>query len=925
MPSQNCPHSDLVLRALCDLPEPLGSLVMAFPGRAAATEDTHWIDAWFTEQAAGFAAGKASEPIKFTTHEPEAGELSPLKRPPVSSRVRLISVLPHYFRGFRAPKALVTLESDLVLIEGPNSSGKTSLSEAFEWAFTGGLSRRSSGHPRELANCIANEFRPRGEQTWVECVLAVDDKPVTIRRVLSQDYTEKAAGISLSDVYRDGERLSSAASNTLLEDLFAGVAPILMQHTLRQFVHDTPESRRQYFERLLQIDELTALIEKAVVGDARLLEFVPPTGAVSYTRWEDLRSAVGSAAKGTLDDVKDSAESLTKPELQGALAAVAVMEFPTAIGPGSSFANAHTKLQAAHAGDREKRFPVLGLLRPAKEPTVLKPARELLAGATTSFRATRDALAAALAAAHKISQADLALSLAVEALVEAGLIDANRDAAVMCPLCEYSSVPTLTQSRIAGVRSRRPLAAAIDTAKAAYAGATHEVNQEIEALLALLARITPKPPSSQVLQTQLKGLDPQLVAEATLVQAAAAALAGELARLKALLTTAATSIADPGRESDESIHKALTDILSAMPAIEMLDAEYGARFGELERFVGVLALEEKSYAQRDRWLSVASDLDGVVYAVKWQAAKGKAQDLLATIRKGLIDLRSEIIEDARRTFSGRMTEVWTVLRRDTASRFSQLTIPTARGRGYKLEMEVKAVLSDGKADAEVDALRVFSESQINVLGLAAYITRARLLGHRTLIFDDPVQSMDEDHYRSFAGPLLDSLLNEGFQIVVLTHSDQFVRDIADHHYGRLSFATLRSRGSRRQGCQVDEGSRRVAERLKLAETLADDGKLSDAWKILRLALERLYLLVYAASHPDFDPRSWRTQSAEFMWDNGAGALVEKVVPDSGKRLRDILSLTAAGAHDKPPRGLTDIMESVTFVKSLLTPLRVGDG
>jgi hypothetical protein len=922
---QNYRHSDLVLQALSDLAEPIGSLVKAFPGRVAATQDTHWIDAWFNEQSTAFAAGKAPEPFKLTTHEPRAGELSPLKRSPVSSRVRLISVLPHYFRGFRAPKRLVTLESELILIEGPNSSGKTSLSEAFEWVFTGGLSRRSSGHPRELANCIANEFRPADEQTWVECVLGVDDRVVTIRRVLSQDYTEKAAGVPLSDVYRDGEHLSNLEERALLEELFAGVAPILMQHTLRQFVHDSPENRRQYFERLLQIDELTALIERAVIGDARVLEFVPPTGAVSHTRWEDLRSAVGSAAKHTLDDLEDSAASLTKPKLQRAIAAVAALEFPTAVSPGSSFGDSHAKLQAAHTSDRERRFPFLSALRPPKEPTLLRPATELLARAMATFRTSYDALAAALAAARRISEADLALSRAVEALIDAHLIDPALAGAMTCPLCEYISVPTLTQSRIADVRSRLPVAAAIDAATTAYAGATLEVKQELEALIALSARISPKPASNQQLQTQLKGLDPELVAEATRVQTSAAALAAELGRLNTLLTRAGTEIENEQRENDDIIHRVFADTIAFTPAIEKLDAEYREHFGELEGFVGVLALDDTSYALRDRWLSVAADSDGVVYAVKWQAAKAKAQQLLTTIRQGLIDLRSEIIEDARRTFSDRMTEVWKILRRDTASRFGQLTIPTPRGRGYKLEMEVKAVLNDGNTDAEVDALRVFSESQMNVLGLAAYITRARLLGHRTLIFDDPVQSMDEEHYRSFAGPLIGSLLSEGFQIVVLTHSDQFARDIADQHYGRLSFATLRSRGSRRHGCQLDEGSRRVAERLKLAEALADDGRLSDAWKILRLAIERLYLLAYAGSVPDFDPRSWRTQTAEFMWDNGAGGIVEKTVPDSGKRLRDILSLTAAGAHDKPPRGLTDVIESVSFVKSLLTPLRVGDG
>ena len=50
-----------------------------------------------------------------------------------------------------------------------------------------------------------------------------------------------------------------------------------------------------------------------------------------------------------------------------------------------------------------------------------------------------------------------------------------------------------------------------------------------------------------------------------------------------------------------------------------------------------------------------------------------------------------------------------------------------------------------------------------------------------LVFDDPVQSMDEDHYNSFSSDFLATLLDEGFQVMVFTHSDLFARDMALVH------------------------------------------------------------------------------------------------------------------------------------------------
>lgn len=924
MPKNTCPHTDLVLKALCDLPDPLGSLVRAFPGRAAAAIDGHWIDDWFIEQARAFAAGKPPKPIKLTAHEPGAGELSVLAKPPVRTRVRIISILPRHFRGFRTLKEHVNLEADLVIVEGPNSSGKTSLAEALEWVFTGGLSRRASGHPRELANCIANEFRPDEEPTWVECLLTVDGKPVAIKRVLLQDYSEKATGGPQSEFYRDGQLLSPKEEEELLVSLFAGVAPILMQHTLRQFVHDTPDGRRQYFERLLQIDELTALIEKGVVGDVRLAEFLPPAGAVSYSRWEDLRAALKPAARSILEKLERSATSLSTAELQVALAAVASSEFSESAPQGASFADALSRIQATQAAARDKRFPLLTSLRPAEELQALSPTAQILAKTSATHRVAQDHFATARRTVDTISQAELAVARAVEELVKAGLIDTATTTSVTCPLCEYPDAPTLTAQRVVSVRAQLPLVAAFDQARTVYVASRTELAQEIQALHASLGAATPKIPSKRDIEAQLKAVDPEVRKQADRVCSVAQETAEHLQRTAALLTNAERALAKEEVDKNDPLI-ALTDALTSVGAAEPLITDFANHFGDLERAIGLLALEDPRYASRERWLNVAADPDAVAQGIRWESAKVKAQELLADLRTGLIDLRTEIIEDARRTFSDRMTDVWNALRRDTASRFSRLTIPTARGRGYKLEMEVKATLSDGKTDPEVDALKVFSESQINVLGLAAYITRARLLGHATLIFDDPVQSMDEEHYRSFAGPLLTSMLKEGFQVVVLTHSDQFARDIADHHYAHGSFATLRTRGSRRHGCQVDEGSRRVAERLKLAESLADEGKLSDAWKMMRLALERLYLITCAAHQPGFDPRSWRQQTAEFMRESGAGTLVEQLAPGTGPRLREILTLTAAGAHDKAAPGITDLKNSVDFVRSLLAPLRVGGG
>ena len=100
--------------------------------------------------------------------------------------------------------------------------------------------------------------------------------------------------------------------------------------------------------------------------------------------------------------------------------------------------------------------------------------------------------------------------------------------------------------------------------------------------------------------------------------------------------------------------------------------------------------------------------------------------------------------------------------------------------------------------------------------------------------------------------------------------------------------------------------------------------LQPAWLDIRLALERLYTLVRAKhGTANFDVRTWSNHTAEAMWEEGVGALVLARVSDAGPRLKDILDMTAAGAHDKPARGETDLRDATAYVRQILRPLRVG--
>jgi hypothetical protein len=184
--------------------------------------------------------------------------------------------------------------------------------------------------------------------------------------------------------------------------------------------------------------------------------------------------------------------------------------------------------------------------------------------------------------------------------------------------------------------------------------------------------------------------------------------------------------------------------------------------------------------------------------------------------------------------------------------------------------------------------------------------------------------MDEEHFKTFARDLIPSVLEQGFQVILLTHNDTFARDVSHFHYDRPDYVTMSIRHSRSEGSVVEEGNRRVAERLTLAEHTLDQGHFDEAWKYIRYAIERLYTISYAKYGPaSFRPESWQHQTAESMWNSGARGVILSKLPDSGNRLKDILDMTVGGAHDRQSKGETDIRDSLTFLRKTLNELKVG--
>ena len=627
-------------------------------------------------------------------------------------------------------------------------------------------------------------------------------------------------------------------------------------------------------------------------------------------------------AKALAQKVKSVAPKNQPRALADALIRTAILEFASI---DADFAEVVTWVEQQQNSARQKSFPPLAQMQPKQQPkydlsTTLARPEERKANIETSWKSYESARALT----NAVQQNALAIANALEGMIQSGLIDREK-AVQLCPLCGHESPSTLTRERILEIDGWKPLAEVERLARAEFDSAIDGLKGDLRILILHASDTLPDLP---YLDQYLDGASSELVnAASTLVEIRnrIETVVRPHLDMAQLLVKSEMGRIDTLAEVEAYVSERIACIEHLRSLPEHAE-EYRQALRSLETIVGQTASSDEEYRSRQSWLSCAKSQVDVLDDLKWERAKIASQKDLAAIRNELIRFRGQYLEGQRASFSQGMQEVWSCLREDSYSVFSNLQVPEPRGKGFPVVLEVKATLNDGVKTKEIDALRVFSESQVNALGIAAFVTRSRLLAHDLLIFDDPVQSMDEDHFKTFARDVLPPILDEGRQVILLTHNETFARDISYWHHERSDYVTLTARMSQKDGCVVEEGNRRFSERLRNAEKLAKEGELREAWIRVRFAIERLYTISKIKYGPsNFVPDSWKDQTAEYMWDaGGVESIIAGIDPSAAKRLKEILDMTRGGAHDKREHGLTDLIGAAKFLRELGSRMKISD-
>lgn len=692
---------------------------------------------------------------------------------------RLLWVEIRGFRAFGTEPRRLELDAPLIVVHAGNSQGKTSLAEALEFLITGHSSRRDllGGAKAEYDDSLRNAHLPDGDlDVYIEAgVVDPLGVPHKVRRELVQDFgygTECASRLLI-----DGLLVEDLAAVGLPMSDPPVRAPVLLQHILRHVLATEPKQRVGYFKALLSLTDLDLLRERVAAVRSTLEREVPgATIAEVATLLQTPAAQAATAIQAVADGALDAEAIATVVDAAFLTAGSALLGTPPASRPQLQAA-----LEAQIAEQAEEAFPLQAFTATATASAVADPPPrpDLDAFANALGQADRDAarLAPLLAAA-----------LAVEDL--AGL-----DHPMDCPICATPNA--LTPARIATLRNQLRRTTAVDAAAVAAGGVVQRARQDLEHLLSELPGAVPaagtwSPEQLATAAAQLRRLDIDDTLAAPALAAAASLLSatdGVRTAIKAVTEMLDRTALDIKARNDLSGDLAGTYAALADAAEELQRASHDHH----EALQTLRAVVEPSVRHRVAGSGFAELLNLVAHGEQL------VQDLVAEAGRKRTITRLKSAEQALSKGAGRVLDArfeqmseaingwWATIRPDELVGFGGVR----RRAGGSRFVNLAATLRSSTSGAAVvrDAIGVYSDSQLNALGLSIFLARAELLGSRVVVLDDPIPGSDSDHRLTFVQNTLARLLDAGTQ-VVLTTFDSKLADWAQSnhdHRGLVSY------------------------------------------------------------------------------------------------------------------------------------------
>lgn len=734
--------------------------------------------------------------------------------------MRLKSISVRGFRGFNDAQTL-DLSDPLTIFEGPNGSGKTSIGEAVEWLLYGRTLKRIKGEElsrREYNDCYKNIHFNGPGLPYVEAVL--DDNGGKERKIRRELKADESSVLTV-----DG-----AASSDLKEFGVDNVhdRPLILQHTLQDFIFMKPKARYEVLSAMLGLEPLIALRNAAEGARTEYSKKIPTRAANAQSRVSLLIADIRQ--EGVLVPIATAVDSGKLADGRQHLDQVASGLVPAGTKPEETLNALKSEKAAKERAQLDwGRFAAQVMNSPTTTAAVIQ-----IQGLEQRLEGIRQHLQEAVETTEPAAAPEREQNPQRRHFYELGLglLDETHPGA--CPFCGADS---LTAERVAALRAavaESPHAqSAIDQAHTAL----REFRTALAAQVGEVRRLMPNQPNDDdaVKTRTIAGEDARAYLDSS------DALTGQLKRygrafeivdtsykaIDAALTSGTVS------EDGDGLEAALAKYKAEVIALPAFINAYAATYNQLDPTIRARLASAADVKKLDRVIKALEQWNDVRIA---QAVRDIDQTFVAFID----EIRALIKKKQQQVLASRDQEIndWYAMLNPASDVGYDGMNPTTdnlelRARTYKKTMFAAPNLST---------------SQLNCVGLAVYLACATRPGtpFKTLLIDDPVQSMDDEHTEAFKKQVIAKLLDDDFHVVLLTHMQMLANGI-ELLYRRRNAALYKMRDYSRSGPSIDykgTGLGRLLEVVRAHKDATNEEYRKTATLNLRMFVEQFVKELY---------------------------------------------------------------------------------
>ena len=676
--------------------------------------------------------------------------------------MRLKTISGSFFRGF-GESTPIAVDSDLIIIFGPNGSGKTSIAEALEWLFFGTTRRRirSEVDEVEYRQCFKNVKCPDDSDPYVEAEVQLDDGSVRkIKRVMHFDGTREYDTAYIDDV----EAPDLSALNLHDSDHFY---PVIVQHNLQELIFSTGAQRRKVISRLLGLEPLLAYDKALDSAIDRFENSLPPDVRTSISEFTGYQSALAGIEDLREISTKWSGNDVSYPNDWNKVFDYLKTKFTL---PDADIGQIQTQLNQL-IDDAKKKIFDIGSYAPSDDiETDLESLDTKLDIAGTHIGSLKTT-----AVAYLDSKTDVfeRLKIAIDATKldfyrrGLGQIDTSVrpiEDPIDCPFCEE---PTITEKKVSDLEEKLRATNQYSTKRTALTNALSQVTSSLSILITSASRFSVKKVDEKDF-IELSKLLPEHIEALEDFKNAAQSIDNSKDKLDEKVNETLKEfrgfidlIDDPAK-AQEVENLFTTTMLEISPFIESLKSSvesHKTQHKNIEQLLEpVLSTDE---AVRD-W----EKLKGISGCKKSIMVKSRVLFTLEDLKKARQEVRQYLKNEdiARIKDRGADIKEW----------FEMLFGGAATGVNFHgvdpsgTVMRIVAEIFGEKRHASTH----MSQSQLNCLGLAMNIvaTTWNDSPFSFIVFDDPIQALDDEHIEAFKETVIKELIeNKNRQLIVMTH------------------------------------------------------------------------------------------------------------------------------------------------------------